>query len=46
MPLYLRFDGISDEEKYTSERIAEDVKKRIEAMLAGPSVKLEEVTLR
>jgi len=44
-PSYSRFGSANDDEKYTPELIAQDVKKRIEAVMADPSVKLEVVIM-
>lgn len=50
-PLYFsggtdkRHNSIDDNEKYTPELIAEDIKKRIEAVMADPSVRLEVVIM-
>ena len=40
-----RYNNINDEEKFTPERIAQDIKRRIEAIMADPSVKLEVVIM-
>ena len=40
-----RYSSIDDEEKFTPERIAQDIKRRIEAIMADPSVKLEVVIM-
>jgi hypothetical protein len=39
------FHSISDNDKYTPELIAQDIKKRIEAVMADPSVNLEVVIM-
>jgi hypothetical protein len=39
------FHSISDNDKYTPELIAQDIKKRIEAVMTDPSVNLEVVIM-